>query len=250
MSPQPTRVIDPLPPNAPYVLPFSTRGQLDDVGLNRFLQQLVLGVTGMEAEFVRPRWQHQPPTQPEIDQDWSAIGPVNREREKFPCVIHSTDPENFYRSKDTIYNNEIIACLASFYGPNKDHNAELFTMGLFLEQNREAIFLNGFGLVDVDDAVNVPALLKERWVPGTDIPFRLRRQMVFSYAVPNIKYVDATLYVEEGPVSPGYGEGPFNEYPYQGQSDIGIIEDASVDAAYPGPPYSQFPFGQPVNEGE
>jgi hypothetical protein len=241
---KPPLVIDPTPPNAPYVLPFSTNGELNDTGINRFLQSLVVGVTGLPPHMVRPRWQKQPPDQPGIDEDWSAVGPIRREREKFPAIKHSTDPDNFYRAKDTIYNNEIVEVLASFYGPNKDRFAELFTLGVYLEQNRTAIFLNGFALVDVDDILNVPAIIKERWVPGDDVPFRLRRQQIYSYPVPNLKYAQATVFVEKAPAEQGYGQGPFNEFPFQGESGDGIIVDASVVNGYPSAPYSIAPFGE------
>lgn len=240
MPVKPLLVIDPIPPNVPYVLPTSTNNELNDTGINRFLQSLVVGVTGLPPTMVRQRWQPQPADQPGFDVDWAAVGPIRREREKFPAVMHTTNPQDFSDSVDTIYNNEIVEVLASFYGPNKDKFTELFTLGLFLEQNRTAIFLNGFGLVDVDDVLNVPALLKERWVPGNDVPFRLRRQQIYTYKVPNLEYAQCAVIVEQGNGVLGYGEGPYGEFPYQGTGLPGLQVDASSltgDEGFNVPPY-------------
>jgi len=208
-----------------YVAPKNTNNELNDTSLKRFLQQVVVGITAMDAKKVFPRWQAEPPDQPGFDENWAAVGQVRRERDTFAAVLHATNPNDFQDSTDTVIRNEVISVLCSFYGPDAEANSELFTMGLSLEQNREAMYLNGFGFVDVGESVIVPALMKERWLPGVDVPFRIRRQQVYTYAVPNLEYVKATVIAQEGTKAPvvddasylqGYEKAPFNVAPYKG----------------------------------
>ena len=185
-------------PGPGFVRPFDTLSELNDLILNRFLQQLVAGVTGIIQTMVRPRWQPEPPNQPNFDKDWAAVGRVKRDRDTFAAVLHFTDPQDFDNSTDSMYRNEIVDILCSFYGPGSEANSELLAMGLMLEQNRYAIQLNGFGLVEVGETLTVPAIIKEKWLMGQDVPFRLRRQQIYSYPSPNLVEAQASLIFDNG----------------------------------------------------
>lgn len=192
--------------------------ELNDKDLARFLQQIVVGVTSMTGSVVFPRWQLNPPNQPDATVDWAAIGCTRRTRDTFAAVIHSTDPNDFFDSTDTIYRNQILEILVSFYGPNAEQNSEVFAMGLSLEQNRYTMQLNGFALVEVSDSLIVPALIKEQWIMGIDVPFRLRRQQAYQYPVPNLKGAQGTI--QEGATTekiaaiPGYGQFEYANLPF------------------------------------
>ena len=179
-----------------YVVPSGTNGELNDQNLARFLQTLVVGLTGMTPSLVRPRWQPNPPNEPDFEDDWAAIGTINRQRDVFASVKHS--PGDGDVGSDLVVRNQILDVLASFYGPNSEANSEKFAMGLGLEQNRDAMELNGFGFVSVEETLIVPALLKERWLMGMDIHFRLRRQQQYTYPVPNVASATGSLITSEG----------------------------------------------------
>lgn len=181
---------------AGYLTPTSTNNELNDEYLRRFLQTVVAGITGMPGNLVRPRWQPDPPNEPDFDKDWAAIGVINRERDVFSAVLHTTD--GLGNGMDSVVRNQILDILSSFYGPNSEANSELFAMGLSLEQNREAIRLNGFGLVSVEETLVVPALLKERWLMGMDIRFRLRRQQIYGYSIPNLNSAQGSIVTDAG----------------------------------------------------
>ncbi|HVI10228.1 MAG TPA: hypothetical protein VND65_18200 [Candidatus Binatia bacterium] len=99
-----------------------------------------------------------------------------------------------------VVRNQILEIIASFYGPNSDANSELFAMGLGLAQNREALLLNGFGLIEVQDTRTVPALIKERWLAGQDVPFRMRRQQIYDYPTAVLAAANGTLTLDDGEV--------------------------------------------------
>lgn len=206
-------------PGPGYVAPVKTNGEMNDVLLAQFLQQLVVGLTAMPGTMVFPRWQLNPPNQPDATKDWAAIGCLKRTRDTFAAVLHSTDSNNFFDSSDTVFRNQILEILCSFYGPDAEGNSELFAMGLAIAQNREAMQLNGFGLVEVADSLIVPALIKEQWIMGIDVSFRLRRQQAYQYAIPNLKGAKGTI--QEGDVKevevaaiPGYGQFEYANLPF------------------------------------
>ena len=73
--------------------------------------------------------------------------------------------------------HEILALLASFYGPNGADMAALFTSGAYIAQNREALFLADMGLLDVGNIDVLPDLSNGRWIMRADLPFRHRRRI-------------------------------------------------------------------------
>jgi hypothetical protein len=176
-------------PGPGYVAPTFKGLEVNDRILHRLLQQIVSGITGITGKLVYPRWQPEPPNQPDFDVDWAAVGIVGKTREVFPAVLHCTDasdPEDV-KIVDTVYRNEILNLLCSFYGPNSEANGEILAMGLMLEQNRYVMFLNGIALVEVGDTTTIPALKKDRWLMGQDVPFRIRRQQSYTYPSANIE---------------------------------------------------------------
>lgn len=168
-----------------YLQPGSRNSELNDLALRVFLQSIVVGITGMPGNLVRPRWQAEPPNIPVFGTDWAAIGVTNRKRDTFSAVIHQGLTNNG-NGQDVVYRNQILEILASFYGPNAESNSELFAMGFEVAQNREVLHLAGFGLIGVDDAITTSELVNERWLPRIDVPFSLRRGQLYTYPVLNL----------------------------------------------------------------
>lgn len=162
-----------LPPNpAPAPVP------LEDNVLITFFQNFVVGITGMAGNMVRPRWQPEPPNIP--TGSWCAIGIMGRVADTYAAEIHHDDVNGAY---DEVRRHEIIRLLTSFYGPAASTNAEIFREGLQLSQNREYLTLANMGLVDSEDLITVPELIKEKWLYRVDLPFSVKRQIVRTYNV-------------------------------------------------------------------
>lgn len=155
-----------------YLSPSSINGDLNDSALADFLQTVVVGITGLDGSFVRPRWQVEPPNKPALGTNWVGLG------------VHSRKPDGFpYERVGRLYRQEILGILCSFYGPNSEANAELLSLGFQVDQNLEAMKLQGFGLIEVDDPLSVPELVHERYVYRVDLGFRLRRVQIYDYSV-------------------------------------------------------------------
>jgi hypothetical protein len=61
---------------------------LEDDDLDNAFQGLVVGITGLDQSLVRPRWQSNPPKQPEPTIDWCAIGVTSSQADTFAVVQH------------------------------------------------------------------------------------------------------------------------------------------------------------------
>ena len=140
------------------------------------LNPTIAGITGLNGDSqVRPRYQENPPNQPDRSVDWVAFG-VNRVvSENWAAVV-----ENDNQTASVIRYQE-IEVLLSWYGPNGSNYAEVFRDGLQIGQNRDLLVQNDIGLIDIGEARKAPALFKEKWLTKYDqtILFRRRTERVY-----------------------------------------------------------------------
>lgn len=164
------------------LLPASVSVPDFDLELDKALQPVVSGVTGLSGDLVRPRWQPTHPRMPEIGIDWCAIGVIDVQPDDNPAMMH--DPAG--EGHDDLIRHEVLTVLASFYGPHAARHAGLLRDGLYVAQNREPLDAAGIGLVSTDSIRMVPALVNEQWQRRADISITLRRIVRRSYPVLNI----------------------------------------------------------------
>lgn len=164
--------------------------------LSRFLQQWLVGVTGLDPTMVRPRWQAEPPNIPVAGTAWAAVGISRRVAEGTPWQGFLEGTETY-----TLSRQEIVTLLVSFYDTGIDQSAdalaETLREGIQIGQNREVIAAAGFGVVSVGDLQPVPTLLKERWLYRVDLPIRLRRNLVWTYNVLSVQSAEFTVEFEQ-----------------------------------------------------
>jgi hypothetical protein len=98
---------------------------------------------------------------------------------------------------DQLQRHQTLVLRCSFYdtGTNgqADFYADFMKDALAIAQNREPLQLAGMGLIDVEEPVVVPSLLKERWLYRTDLVVNLRRVILRNYGVLNIESLDAEI---------------------------------------------------------
>lgn len=146
---------------------------LDDV-----FSGVIEGITGIVGELIRPRWQVEPPNQPDFAIDWVAFGIVSTKGDVFHYTDH--DPTN---DVDVQEYDEVLTILHSFYGPNSSALINRYNAGIQVEQNRDALTLVGIKLVECQEVTTLPALLKEKWVKRYDCRTIFRRRVVRRYPV-------------------------------------------------------------------
>jgi hypothetical protein len=174
-----------------YLSPSNTNGDLNDIALAIFLQNIVVGIVGLPGPMVRPRWQTEPPNIPDFGTNWAAIGPGPRKREPFSAIVHAASGDT---SSSTVVRNRTMDILCSFYGPAAETNSELLAMGLEIPQNRDAMVLQGFNIIGgAGDSTIVPAMIKGRWQYRVDIGFTIRQQQKYTYSVLDVLSAQGTL---------------------------------------------------------
>lgn len=171
-----------------------TAGPTESQDLRRFLQSVIVGVTGLDGSLVRQNWQPNPPPMPAITADWCGFGIIGRRADANAFVQTSGD------TGGSLLRHEENDVLCSFYGPSCLDYAGRLRDGLQLSQNREQLFLVGMGLIGFSDIVHVPELVNQQWFDRADITWSLRRVVGRAYQV--LSFVKADGVIVTDPTHP------------------------------------------------
>ena len=178
-----------------YLVPAASPAPLEGQSLDQFLQQVVVGITGLPGNLVRPRWQQTTPNLPAKGTDWAALGITDRDPDTFAATVHTDDATGGY---DTLYRHESLQVLTSFYGPNAGSYAGILSDGLQLPQNLEVLTTNKMGLVSTGSPRQVPELIKNQWVRRFDLQVIINRQIVRAYPILTLLSADGTVVTDSG----------------------------------------------------
>lgn len=171
-----------------YLSPTGT-SPLADADLADAFQAMVVGITGLAGKMVRPRWQPNPPPQPEASIDWCAIGVQPVETEGSPYIAHDGSGDG----SDSVTQWETVEVLASFYGPAGQANAIRLRDGIVVPQNCEGLLANGIVFVEARRVVQANALVNQTWFPKYDLALTFRRQVTRTYPILNLLSADGTI---------------------------------------------------------
>ncbi|MFL9943733.1 phage neck terminator protein [Paraburkholderia graminis] len=182
-----------------YLSPAVASPPLEDDALTAIFQQMIVGITALPGNMVRPRWQPNPPKQPEPTVNWCALGVSVQTPDDGPAIVHNGTGNG----SDTYIRHEQIDVLASFYGPNAMQNAQLLSDGLAIPQNLEQLKASDMNSVDTGQIRAAPDLINEQWVRRFDIQLTFRRKITRTYAVLNILTAQGTVQTDKvaGPIS-------------------------------------------------
>lgn len=165
-----------------YLQPSAEVPPSSDLDLDVELQRVVVGITALAGNLVRPRWQPGNPRHPEPGTNWCAIGTARIRADAGPAIQHQPAGEG----SDSYTRHEELEVLTTFYGPNGQRNALRMRDGLAMPQNTEGLAAIGIRFVETGDIVAVPELLNQQWVRRYDLPIRLRRVVRRTYPVLNV----------------------------------------------------------------
>lgn len=185
------------------LLPNPPSPPLEGQDLYDFLQGWASTIADIDGPLFRPRWQPEPPNPPVKGPDaWCAFGIVARRTDNYPYVRHETTPTG---GQDRLLRREELDVLFSFYdsgsGGFADAAAAQLRDGLYVAQNREPLFLAGYGYVGVSDITPAPSLLKETWLYRADLTVTLSRMIERIYPVLDILSEHGTL-IANPPATP------------------------------------------------
>lgn len=165
-----------------YLSPLDIPEPEEDTALEDVLQRWLVGITRLAGERIRPRWQPNPPRQPEPEVNWCALGVTDTKTEFSPAIIHDGRGDG----EDTMKQHEELIVLCSFYGPGAGRLAALFRDGARLPQNNEMLRQANMALVECGDIKAAPDLLNQQWVRRYDITATVRRQVIRTYQILNL----------------------------------------------------------------
>jgi hypothetical protein len=182
-----------------YLSPAVASPPLEDDTLTAIFQQMIVGITALPGNMVRPRWQPNPPKQPEPTVNWCALGVSVQTPDDGPAIVHS----GVGNGSDTYIRHEQIDVLASFYGPNAMQYAQLLADGLAIPQNLEQLKAQDMNSVDTGEIRAAPDLINEQWVRRYDLELTFRRKITRSYAVLNVLTAQGTVQTQNvaGPIN-------------------------------------------------
>lgn len=160
-----------------YLLPAADAPLPGNLTFEQFLQTVLVGVSGLPGDLVRPKWQIQPPAQPDITVDWLAFGLAEDDADTFA-----------YNDTDSAGNNvfqrmEALTLQCTFYGPNSLTFMKLVRDGFQIPQNMEALESADMVFAYTGKATRVPDLVNERWVDRWEMSVVLRREVLRVYPI-------------------------------------------------------------------
>lgn len=187
--------------------------------LGDYIQQWIVGITGMDGKLVRPAWQANPGTIPRDTDCWCAFSFTRRSSPDSPYFQQDGDAAS--GAGETIFSRtETLTMLTTWYalgvGGAADDQCSVFHDGVAVPQNLEYLFLQGFGLGEVGEPVAVPMIIKERWQYRVDLPLVLRRTIFRRYPVRNV--LSTAIFFGQPPSSNPFVIG---ESPIGGPNPIG-----------------------------
>ena len=177
----------------------------EDDAFDAIIQALVVGITAIPGNLVRPRWQPVALPQPEAAVNWCAIGVIEEDPQQGRPAITHDGAASGGLGADTLQVNDEAEILASFYGPNARSFANLFRDGLMLPQNREALEFPTPGsnsqqiyrIIQMPSPARfVPELVNQTTVRRVDVSFRIKRANITVWPVENLLSVQVELITE------------------------------------------------------
>ena len=149
------------------------------------IRKWMADITGLPLHRVVRRWLPRPGTRPGIDEDWIAVGVERVQTHGTPYQRGRKGQPEDAESGDVVREtHQTLHCIASFYGPNAAQIVDDFRDAAQLFQTNAALQAQGFTLQGIaEDALQLPDLLGEQWVPRFDITFKLGRKVSRTYGV-------------------------------------------------------------------
>ncbi|MCA8492561.1 phage neck terminator protein [Burkholderia arboris] len=178
-----------------YLAPAVDAPPDEDDALDDLVHDLVTGVTALSPDLVRPRWQPVVAKQPEPGINWCAFGIQAQTPDSSPAIVHNGANEG----SDTYIRHQDLDVLCTFYGPAAKGYAQRLADGLALPQNREQLQMLDMAFVGVSEIRAAPDLVNQQWVRRYDMTVMLRRKVTRTYAVLNLKSVQASTTTDASP---------------------------------------------------
>jgi hypothetical protein len=152
----------------------------------QFIQTVLVGLSELDGTLVRPKWQVQPPKQPDILVDWISFG-INVSTANANAFV------GIVNDKTIMQRHEKLEITCSFYGPNAFNLSQLVRDGFQIQQNLDGLRSANMGFTETAPATHLPELINERWVNRYDMNIFLQREVQSEYPIYSFLSVNGTI---------------------------------------------------------
>ena len=164
-----------------------------DIAAGTIWHDLIVGITGLPGELVRPLWLPEPANTPPLDVSWFAVGLVRIAPIGAPQIRHLSAGEG----EDQITTHEELTVQASAIGPACLELAALLGDGIHVPQNRHILHPAGLAFVRAEPITVTPLLVGRQWRNRADLPLVFRRERRRIASVLNLRCcVSSDSYIE------------------------------------------------------
>jgi hypothetical protein len=160
-----------------YLVPGLTPTPLQGQSFEDFIQEVFVGISGIDPTLVRPRFQTEGINLPPAGTTWASFGASEYNPDTF--AVTDWDGEHI----GELQRNEEVIFLCSFYGPNNADKMSQLRDGLQVEQNRAVLLANKMTVVETGKGLRAPSLVKEKWLDRVDMEVKIRRLIQRSYPI-------------------------------------------------------------------
>ncbi|MFI5416188.1 MAG: hypothetical protein ACHQXJ_02420 [Nitrososphaerales archaeon] len=171
-----------------YLLPAASIPLPQNLSLEDFLQTMIAGISGFPGDLVRPKWQINPPKQPDVTVNWIAFGLQEDDSDTNAFTSANPDGSNIFMRM------EALTLQCTFYGPDSLEVGKIVRDGLQIPQNLETLQLAKMSFVSTSKMVRAPDLINERWVDRWEMSINLRREILRTYPILTFLSASGTLY--------------------------------------------------------
>jgi hypothetical protein len=169
---------------------------INDFDLSDTLNGLIVGITGLDENLVRPRYQPEPPVIPSSQTTWIAFGDTSIDIGRTLSAVQRHYPNG--DGYNELRQDTLITVLVSVYGPLSQRYIELLRDGFFVDQNWEGVRSSGLKFQEIGTIRHVPELINDIWYRRYDMEVLLKREVIRSYPILNILSAQGTFVTNEG----------------------------------------------------
>lgn len=173
-----------------YLQPSATSGLPDGLTLNQFIQTVLVGISDLPGNLVRPYWQVAPPKNPDLSVNWLAFG----------VAVTSPDIYSYVEIDEAgvthTQRQQLLEVQCSLYGPDAMELASLIQDGFQITQNLEALRLADMGFVETGPANHIPDLVNERFINRIQMSVFLRREIRRTYPILSLLSANGKIHTE------------------------------------------------------
>lgn len=160
-----------------------------DQELEDIFQAFIAGITSLQGQFVRPRWQRDPPPMPAIGVDWCAFAVKSTSSDDGPYF------EQHDENMDSI-RHESLELLLSFYGSHGESIANIFKDGLGIPQNIAQLREHKIKFIGCGEIITAPDFLNQQYVHRFDVVASFRRKTQRTYAVKTFQSFEININIK------------------------------------------------------